>query len=155
MAEQNRIKRTFEPNKSSKARAMLNMSDEEVFKRYFIADNGVEWLADFNRIKVSTDKYGNDIYKQILYVDHDGKAMPLIVSIIEKRFLEAQKPNGYKFNAKNFMDDLEVLLQEHPILTIEASKDTEEGRKFAVQLSNFFRDVLSNGLLYYHSALNV
>jgi len=155
MANQNGIKRTFDPNKSSKAIAMLNMSYEEVFERYFIDDNGVEWLADFNRIKVTTDRYGKDIYKQILAVDLSGLPMRLIVSIIQKRLLEAQKPDGYKFNAKNFMDDLEVILQENPTLTLEAIGNTEEGKKFAVQLSNFFVDVLRNGLVYYHTDLNV
>lgn len=147
-------KRTFNPNNSNKSIEIINMSDEELFNRYFIKDNGVAWLDDFNKLKIATNKNGDDVYPQILSFDIANNSMSTILSILHHRLLKMHTPNGYKFNVKNFMDDLETILKDNPDQTLEVT-GTAKANEFIVQLSNFFVEALHNGVVYYRSSLSI
>ncbi len=152
MADQNKIKKAFDPNKSKRATTLMNMSDEQLFKRYFIVDNGIAWINDFNRIKDEEDKNGNDRYPKTYSLSLAGRPLDVICSIIHRRLLETYTPNGYKFNSRNFIEDLESILNDNVLESLKATGTAKEN-EFIVQLSNFFVETIHKGLIYQQSLL--
>ena len=164
MANQNRIQKAFEPNKSSRAVALTNMSDEDIFNRYFIFDDGVAWRVDLNRIKSEITNSGEHKYPKTyslslpknIYSSNPLESKSLLsamYTIINGKIVEPFTPTGYKFNAQNFVEDLEAILNENPLHSLEAL-DVSKARMFVVQLSIFFNDTISRGLIHQQSLSN-
>ena len=134
MANQNKMIKAIDPNKSIRANRLMGLTDKEIFNRYFIKDNGVEWLDDFNALKNMTDTNGKDVYRKT--VSLLGQPLRLICTILQKRLLEEYTPVGYKFNAKSFIEDLEALLNDNPNQSRETAV-SQKANEFTIQLSNF------------------
>lgn len=149
----NQIKKAFDPNKSGRATALMNMSDSQLFNRYFMYDNGVDWIDDFNNIKSEVKPDGSDKYPKIYSLSLAGHPLSVLCTIIHKRLLEPYAPLGYKFNSKNFVEDLESILNDNTLQSLNAS-GTAKANEFIVQLSNFFVETICKGLMYHQSLEN-
>lgn len=145
MANQNKMIKAFDPNKSIRANRLMGLTDKEIFNRYFIKDNGVEWLDDFNALKNMTDTNGKDVYRKT--VSLLGQPLRLICTILQKRLLEEYTPVGYKFNAKSFIEDLEALLNDNPNQSRETAV-SQKANEFTIQLSNFLVETVNRGITY-------
>ena len=149
----NQIKKAFEPNKSSRAVALMNMSDEDLFNRYFMFDDGIEWIDDFNRIKREDNESRKDKYKKVYSLSLARRPLDVICTIVHKRLLETYTPNGYKFNSRNFIEDLESILNDNVLQSLNAAGTAKEN-EFIVQLSNFFVETIYKGLSYHQTLEN-
>ena len=152
MADQNKLKKAFDPTKSKRAVTLMNMSDEKLFRRYFMIDNGVPWINDFNDIKDEEDDKGNDKYPKVYSLSLARRPLDVICTIVHKRLLETYTPNGYKFNSRNFIEDLESILNDNVLQSLNAAGTAKEN-EFIVQLSNFFVETISRGLIHKQSLL--
>ena len=152
MTASNGAQKGFDPSKSAKAQELLNMSPRAIFERYFVYDNNVSWIEDFNREKNATvlNNPEKDAYPLITSII--GQPLNVICSIIHKT-LFAYIPVGYKLNSKNIIKDLEVVLSENMNETRKAAV-TKKATPFIWQLAQFFVEIYNQGIEY-KSSLNV
>lgn len=140
----NSVGKVFDPYKSSKAKEMMKMSSRELFERYFVVDNKVSWIVDLNREKNAT-KFNNpekDAYPLIISIM--GQPLNYIFSQIHKK-LSPYIPEGYKWNAKAIMTDLEALLAENVKETRRAAV-SKETSPYIAEIADFLVKVYDNGI---------
>ena len=142
----NGLEKAFDPTKSKKARELMNMSSQAVFERYFVKDNNVSWVEDFNNEKNET-VFNNEEKNAYPFVTSIvGEPLNVICSIIHKT-LNAYIPKGYKLNAKAMITDLEAILSENMNETRKAAV-TKKATPFIWQLSVFSVEIYNKRIEY-------
>ena len=142
----NSANKVFDPNKSNKAREMMNMSSRAVFERYFVKDNNVSWIEDFNNEKNETIFNNEERNAYPLITSIVGEPLNVICSIIHKT-LNAYIPKGYKLNSKTIIKDLEGILSENMNETRKAAV-SKQATPFIWQLARFTVEVFNQGIEY-------
>ena len=92
------------------------LSDEEIVKRYFVKGDCSEWFVDFNKQwggKEEREKY------QIVKIFSPG-SIGYFVSSLKQIYLPLLQEAGYKLNAENLFQDLDIVLCEHRQLALPA-----------------------------------
>lgn len=142
----NGSEKVFDPNKSAKARELMRMSPRALFERYFVYDNHVSWIVDFNNEKNATilNNPEKDAYPLISSIV--GEPLNVICSIIHKT-LNAYIPQGYKLNSKAIITDLEAILSENMNETRKAAV-TKKASPFIWQLARFSVTIYNQGIEY-------
>lgn len=143
MANQH-IQKAFDPTKSATASKMMNMTEKEVFERYFVKNNNVFWVDDFNQEKYSKNRNEEDLYPKTLTLL--GQPLNVICTIINK-FTCQYLPAEYKLNSKSLLEDMEAILVENP-RDARNTAATGEANEFTVQFGRFFTQILNKGLDY-------
>lgn len=138
------IKRAFDPALSATSVRMMNMSDKEIFQRYFVKNNNVSWVEDFNDQINLQDNNKKDVYPRIVTLL--GRPLNIICSIINK-FACEYIPADYKLNARTVAQDLESILLENTKGSRDTSSSAEENA-FIVQLARFFNQTINKGIDY-------
>lgn len=138
------IQKAFDPTKSATSLKLMNMSDEEIFQRYFKKDNGIDWVSDFEDEINRRDKDKKDVYPRI--VTFLGQPLDVICSIINN-FIYEYLPGEYKLNSKAFAQDLENILLENTKFSRETAS-TAETNEFTVQVATFFKKMINKGIDY-------
>ena len=142
----NSTEKAFDPYKSKKARELMNMSSRAVFERYFVEDDNVSWIEDFNKEKNET-VFNNEERNAYPFVTSIvGEPLNVICSIIHKT-LNAYIPRGYKLNSKAIITDLEAILSENMNETRKAAV-SKKASPFIWQLSRFSVEIYNKGIEY-------
>lgn len=146
MTASNGVEKAFDPNNSKRATELMSMSSRAVFERYFVADNKVSWIEDFNNEKNETvsNNPEKDAYPLISSIV--GEPLNVICSIIHKR-ISAFVPVGYKLNSKAIIKDLEVILSENMNETRKAAV-SQQATPFIWQLAQFSVEIYNQGIEY-------
>lgn len=110
------------------------LSDEEIFKRYFVVGTYASWYDDFN--KEWGDKEEREKYQLVKIFSPDS--IGYFVSKL-KVLYEQLLPTGYKFNARNIFLDLDIVLCEHRQLALPASI---KANKFLLDLVACFKRII-------------
>ena len=142
----NNVEKAFDPYKSNRAREMMNMSSREVFERYFVKDNNISWIEDFDNEKNETIFNNEERNAYPFVTSIVGEPLNVICSIIHKT-LNAYIPKGYKLNSKAIVTDLETILSENMNETRKAAV-TKKASRFIWQLSHFFVEIYNKGIEY-------
>lgn len=142
----NGAEKVFDPYKSRKSREMMNMTPRAVFERYYVADNNVSWIEDFNNEKNETIFNNEERSAYPFVTSIVGEPLNVICSIIHKT-LNAYIPAGYKLNSKAIITDLETILAENMNETRKAAV-TKKSTPFIWQLSRFSVEIFNKGIEY-------
>ena len=136
----------FDPEKSARARMLNNLSQKELFNRYYMTDNGVSWLKNLNTElnKTKPQNSDEDLYPYL--VSLIGKALDFIPSYINKKMMPFI-PKNYKLNAAAIARDIEAVLAENIAETRAASR-ANKANSYIVEAMEFFVERLNDGLNY-------
>lgn len=157
------IQRTFDPALSITSLKIMNLSDKEIFARYFIKNDNASLFDDFKREINSKNNEGQPLYPETfnfnskkIKVNPEGKPLnnqhaPLsvICSIIDKESCN-EIPVEYKLNSKALLEDLENILIENPDVNLD-NYPNQKLNAFTVQLSLFLVEKINLGIDYIKS----
>ena len=152
MAENKKLPKHFDPEQSKMASYLSNLTDKQLFERYFTKDNGVSWKEDFEDLLNSFTNENKEEYVYSLAVSLQGKALNDFVSVINLYVPQKLVPKGYKLNSKALLEDYEKILAENPKRTHEASIKSRTENKatlYVTQIDDFFGDIISGRSLDY------
>lgn len=134
----------FDPEKSQRASYLNNLSDKELFQRYFVRDNNISWVDDLNEEKERTlvSNPEKNVYPLTLSIF--GQPLNYFCALIHKK-IAPFAPSGYKLNAKSILEDLEAMLSENKN---ETRKVAVSGKTslFIVQIANFTLELHDRGI---------
>lgn len=137
----------FIPDNSAVARKLDNMSDQELFERYFVPTNNPNWdirkdASDVVNVKIpKTEKY-----KYAKTVSVSGEPLDYFVAVLSNR-LNTYIPNGYKLNMLNIIEDFENILIENSEQARDVSR-TKKVNRFLYDVTRYFVDLCNLGLDY-------
>lgn len=138
--------RIFDPQNSTRGKALLNATPQQLFERYFTKDNNVSWLKDFNT-ELNKEQPGDpNSYLYPYLVSLIGEALNFIPSYLHRK-VNKYIPAGYKLNAGAVARDVEAILQENPNQTRMASTNNK-ANKFIVEVMEFCVERFNKGLDY-------
>ena len=137
----------FDVNKSTTAKYLDNLTDKEIFNRYFkkgttttnFGDDLIEELNEWVDEKHLQRKYP-------LMASLTGKCLDIVVSMLELKLPTALYPNGYVPNVPAITRDIEKILGEDVKALHEAvvASSNNKGTAYIYQLCDFFNDLISN-----------
>ena len=137
----------FDVNKSSTAKYLNNLTDKEIFHRYFkkgksttnFGDELIEELNEWEDEKHLARKYP-------LIASLSGKCLDIIVSLLELKLPTALYPDGYVPNVPVITRDIEKVLGENVKALHEAvvASSNNKGTLYIYQLCDFFNELISN-----------
>lgn len=154
--KQHFINYEFDPEKSPTAQKILQMSDKELFDRYFVRAQNSNWDI-VNEYSTELDKFVPNSANKSLYpkaLSWRGTPMNFIITNLHGD-VEPYIPQNYKFNMKSILSDVERILGENMEFAQYVSKikrsDSFSAKGFVAQLADFLSEKCLDGLSYINS----